>query len=95
MAEVQGPGSGASGVPPGATRGWPRRAVAGFGRFWWDFLIGDTPELFVGAVAAVGLVAALCLDHGTRSAAAVLLLPVLVAGLLTGSVWRASHRHPR
>ena len=58
-----------------------KRFVVAFGRFWWDFLIGDTPELFVGAVAVVGLVALLCLDHGLRTRAA-LILPLLVVGLL-------------
>ena len=67
------------------------RMVAAFGRFWWDFLIGDTPELFVGAVLVVGLVALVCVDHAARSWAAVL-LPVLVAGLLGSSVWRAKRR---
>ncbi len=65
-----------------------KRAIVGFGRFWWEFLIGDTPELFVGAVVVVGLVALLCLDHGLRTVAAVL-LPLLVMGLLSFSVWRA------
>jgi hypothetical protein len=67
--------------------------LAGFGHFWWDFLIGDTPELFVGAVVAVGLVALVCIDHRLRTAAAAL-LPLLVAGVLAGSVWRASRRRP-
>jgi hypothetical protein len=67
------------------------RTVAAFGRFWWDFLIGDTPELFVGAVLVVGLVALVCVDHGARAWAAVL-LPVLVAALLGTSVWRAKRR---
>ena len=34
------------------------RYVIGFGRFWYDFLIGDRPELFLGpiiALAGVGL----------------------------------------
>jgi hypothetical protein len=62
--------------------------LAAFGRFWWEFLIGDTPELFVGAVAVVGLVALVCVDHAARTWAAAL-LPVLVAGLLAASVWRA------
>jgi hypothetical protein len=66
-----------------------RRLVVAFGRFWWDFLIGDTPELFVGSVVVVGLVALLCLDHALRTACAVI-LPVLVMGLLGLSVWRAS-----
>ena len=69
------------------------RLLASFGHFWWEFLIGDTPELFVGAVAVIGLVALVCLDHALRTAAAVL-LPVLVAGLLAGSVWRAGRRRP-
>jgi hypothetical protein len=67
--------------------------VVGFGRFWWEFLIGDTPELFVGAVVVVGSVALLCLDHSLRTVAA-LVLPVLVAGLLGTSVWKAGRKRP-
>jgi hypothetical protein len=93
MADAAGPSSSAPADPPGGGPSWARRAVIGFGRFWWDFLIGDTPELFLGAVVVVGLVAAVCLDHGLRDVAAAL-LPLLVAGLLTGSVWRASRRRP-
>jgi hypothetical protein len=33
------------------------RYLIGFGRFWYDFLIGDRPELFVGPLAALALVA--------------------------------------
>ncbi len=66
-----------------------KRLVVGFGRFWWEFLIGETPELFVGAAAVVGLVALLCLDHTLRTACAVI-LPVLVMGLLGLSVWKAA-----
>jgi hypothetical protein len=69
------------------------RMVAAFGHFWWEFLIGDTPELFVGVVAVIGLVALVCLDHSMHTAAAVL-LPVLVAGLLVGSAWKASRQRP-
>jgi hypothetical protein len=65
-----------------------RRGARAFGRFWWDFLIGDTPELFVGAVVGVGLIALVCLDHSLRTVAAVL-LPLWVAGLLAVSLWRA------
>jgi hypothetical protein len=32
------------------------RGLVVFGRFWWDFLVGDTPEIFVGVLATVGLV---------------------------------------
>ena len=68
------------------------RWLAAFGRFWWEFLIGDTPELFVGAVAVVGDAgAAVRCDPGLRTAAA-LLAPVLVAGVLAASVWRAARK---
>ena len=69
------------------------RWLTAFGRFWWDFLIGDTPELFVGAVAVIGVVALICLHPGLRTAAAIL-APILVAALLTASVWRAAGRRP-
>jgi hypothetical protein len=69
------------------------RWIVGFGHFWWDFLIGDTPELFVGALVVVGSVALLCLDHSLRTAAA-LMLPVLVAALLGASVWKAGRKRP-
>jgi hypothetical protein len=70
-----------------------KRAIVGFGRFWWDFLVGDTPELFVGALAIIGLIALLCLDHGLRTACAVI-LPVLVIALIGLSAWRAARTGP-
>ncbi len=76
---------------PGDDRSLPVVWIAAFGRFWWDFLIGDTPELFVGAAAVVGVVALVCLRPGLRHAAA-FLAPVLVAGLLSLSVWLAARR---
>jgi hypothetical protein len=67
-------------------------AVA-FGRFWWEFLIGDTPELFVGAVGVLVVVALVCLDHRLRTVAA-FVLPLLVTAVLGVSVWRATRRQP-
>jgi len=72
-----------------AGRSVAMRWLTAFGRFWWEFLIGDTPELFVGAVAVVGVLALLSLNPGLRTAAA-LLAPVLVAGVLTASIYRAA-----
>jgi hypothetical protein len=72
--------------------------VTAFGRFWWDFLIGDTPEIFVAVV--VGLVGVWALArpaHHPGWAAVVLVAGVV--GVLTGSVLRArpgrSGRPPR
>ena len=35
------------------------RLVKGFGRFWWDFLVGDTPELFIAALVIIAVTALL------------------------------------
>ena len=83
---------------PDATPTAPRRPLVvgwlvAFGRFWWDFLIGDTPELFVGVVLVIGVLAVICLRPGLRTVAA-LLAPVLVAGVLTASIYRAARKHP-
>jgi hypothetical protein len=65
-----------------------RRWLVAFGRFWWEFLVGDTPELLAGAVLAV-VVAALFAHHGAARALTVGALPVLVIALLFTSVRRA------
>lgn len=35
------------------------RYVRAFGAFWYDFLVGDRPELFVGSIVAIALMWAL------------------------------------
>jgi hypothetical protein len=35
------------------------RGLRAFGRFWWEFLVGDTPELFVATLCVVGIAFAL------------------------------------
>jgi hypothetical protein len=64
------------------------RAVVAFGRFWWDFLVGDTPELAVGALAVIGLAAVL----SGLGVAAVILMPAAVVTVLALSVGRAVRR---
>jgi hypothetical protein len=71
-----------------------RRYVVAFGRFWWEFLIGDTPELLVGAVLAV-VVVALFAHHGVARAVTVASLPVLVIAMLGASVRRAQRAAAR
>jgi hypothetical protein len=71
----------------------PLRWVSAFGRFWWEFLIGDTPGLFVGAAAVIGVVALICVHPGARTFAAYL-MPVLVALVVGLSVRRASRQVP-
>ena len=63
----------------------PARAAVAFGRFWWDFFVGDGPELLIGVVVAMGAVA-LLVAAGAPRALTVAALPVLTVGLLTLSV---------
>jgi hypothetical protein len=64
------------------------RLLIGFGRFWWDFLIGDTPELFVAAVTVIG-VTALLSEFAGFNVAAIIVLPLLVVVSLGLSLYRA------
>jgi hypothetical protein len=57
--------------------------IAAFGRFWWDFVVGDD------WVAAAGVIAGLAL---TAALAAWWVLPIAVAIVLTMSVLRAAAR---
>jgi hypothetical protein len=57
-----------------------------FGRFWWDFVVGDDWRVAVGLVAALGLSALLV--H--QSVPAWWLLPVAVVALLAESLRRAA-----
>jgi hypothetical protein len=67
------------------------RGLTAFGRFWWDFLVGETPELLVGSGMAVGI-AALLVHSGTVRAVVVGALPVLVVTVLGLSTIRARAR---
>ncbi len=66
------------------------RILSAFGRFWWDFIVGETPELAIGValvvVAAWGLAAA-------KVPIGAALLPAALLLLLTASLWRG--RRPR
>ena len=64
------------------------RLIKGFVMFWWDFLVGDTPELFVAALVIIGTVALLS-EAGHYNAAAVVALPLLAVVALGFSVRRA------
>jgi ABC-type transport system involved in cytochrome bd biosynthesis fused ATPase/permease subunit len=65
------------------------RVAKGFLMFWWDFLVGDTPEIFVAVLVIIGAIALLSLS-GHFNAAAATLLPMLAVLALGASVWRAA-----
>jgi hypothetical protein len=72
----------------GARRALAVRLLRGFAVFWWDFLVGDTPELFIAAVVTVAVVALLRVA-GHENAAAGVALPLLAIVALTISIRRA------
>jgi hypothetical protein len=67
------------------------RAVRAFGLFWWDFLVGDTPELALATGALVGLAFLLA---GQRWVGAIV-LPLAAAAFLFLSTYRGRRRAPR
>jgi hypothetical protein len=62
------------------------RRLKAFGRFWYDFIVGDDWRVAAGVVVAIGLTA--LLSQGDASAWWI--MPVAVVALLYASVWRAS-----
>ncbi len=56
------------------------RYIRAFFRFWYDFLVGDRPELFVGPIAAL-VVAWLVTRAGVPAPVTGALLFVLVAAI--------------
>ena len=64
------------------------RALKVFFHFWWDFLVGDTPELFV-ATAVIVAVAYLLRHHHNL---AWFLLPILAVLFLVVSAYRGRRR---
>jgi hypothetical protein len=65
-----------------------RRGARAFANFWWDFLVGDTPELFVAVVVVVVLALVLRRHHDI----AVALLPVVSVLFLVASAFRGRQR---
>jgi len=66
------------------------RWVLNFGRFWYDFIVGDDWTIAVGVIVAVGVTAAVA--HADITAWPI--LPVVVGGGLAWSI-RREGRHSR
>jgi hypothetical protein len=76
--------------PADTTRPLPLRWCLGFAHFWWDFLVGDTPELTAATLVIIGITVALAKTISTASAW--IALPGLVIIALVLSVLRG-RRH--
>ena len=60
------------------------RYLRSFGRFWWNFIVGDDWRVALGLAGGLGLT--WFLEH--YDVPAWWLLPLVVAAMLVGSVWR-------
>jgi hypothetical protein len=60
------------------------RFLRTFALFWWNFIVGDDWRVALGLAGGLGLT--WLLERGGEPAW--WLLPLVVAGLLVGSVWR-------
>lgn len=58
--------------------------VVGFGRFWYDFIVGDSVVLALGGAATV--VAGLLLVRSGAHLAAEVALPLMATGTLAASL---------
>lgn len=65
------------------------RFIKGFGLFWKDFLVGDSPELVLGVIIILG-VAYLSRNSHILD---VILITILVLILLIITVWRKTRNH--
>ena len=66
------------------------RGLRAFGHFWWDFIVGDTPELAV----ATGLIIGLAFLIDGERLVGVILLPLTAAAFLLLSTVRGRKRAP-
>ena len=57
-----------------------------FGRFWYEFIVGDDWRVAVGVAAGIALTAVLA----SGGLSAWWLMPLVVVATLFGSLWRAS-----
>jgi hypothetical protein len=62
------------------------RRIRAFGRFWWDFVVGDDWRSAAGVVLAIGVTAALA----AAGVAAWWVMPLAALGVLYLSLRRAA-----
>ena len=65
------------------------RFLVGFGRFWYEFIVGDDWTIAAAIVAALIVTSVLVRAHVVSW----WLLPIIVIVFLTASLWRAVRSH--
>lgn len=71
------------------------RGIARFGMFWWEFLVGDTPELTVGGLVVLGLALLLGAPHRIAGMVVVPLAVLVALSVSLARATRASRRSRR
>jgi hypothetical protein len=69
-----------------------RRLIRGFGRFWWDFIVGDDWRIAAGVVAVAAVGATLVASDALPDWAVAVLATAGVALVALGSVVLAAKR---
>jgi hypothetical protein len=64
--------------------------LAGFARFWYDFIVGD--DWTIAAAVVVALVVTILLVHLQVAGAVWWLVPVAVLAFLGASLWRVARK---
>jgi hypothetical protein len=64
--------------------------LAGFARFWYDFIIGD--DWTIAAAVVVALVVTILLVHLQAAGAVWWIVPVAVLAFLGASLWRVARK---
>jgi hypothetical protein len=62
------------------------RFVVGFGRFWWDFIIGDDWKIAAGVALALGVGAVLAGETGLSDSVVSLLAGAGIFAVVTASI---------
>jgi hypothetical protein len=66
------------------------RLVIGFGRFWWDFIVGDDWRIAAGVVASLGVGAVLVSATSLPDAALSILVTAAIIVVVTVSITGAA-----
>ncbi len=73
---------------PRQSKALPYRLLQAFAKFWWEFFVGETPEVLIGTVAILAVIEIL-FHFRAPNYSADLIVPVLVALVLSATVGMA------
>jgi hypothetical protein len=72
-----------------------KRRVRAFGRFWWDFVVGDDWRIALGVVLVLALGALAVASSGASDAAVTVLCALGIVGVSLASIVTSARRGRR